>query len=108
MRNLALERRRSRAPRPQPLDPESDVLFLADPADAGDETAAIEEAGRIREAIIGLDPDEREVVVLKVYCGLTLRGVARLLGRPLGTVASLHRRALLRIRSSLERETVHE
>ena len=45
-------------------------------------------------AIARLDADDRELVELKVFGGLTLREIAEVTGHPPGTVATRYRRAI--------------
>jgi RNA polymerase sigma-70 factor (ECF subfamily) len=45
-----------------------------------------------------LDPDDREIVELKVYGGLAFREIAGVTGLPQGTVATRYRRALESLR----------
>lgn len=60
---------------------------LADPMARGDLTRAV------GEALLALPPEQREVVVLKVYDGLTFREIAEIAGENPGTVASRWRYA---------------
>jgi RNA polymerase sigma-70 factor (ECF subfamily) len=62
----------------------------------GDDRMAIEAA--LRELPI----EQREVVVLKVYEGLTFKEIAEVTGAPLNTVASRYRYALDRLRSTFQ------
>lgn len=45
--------------------------------------------------------DEREVVELKIFSGLTFAEIASVLDRPAATVATWHRRAIPTMRQSL-------
>ncbi len=69
-----------------------------DPAEAllGDERA-----GRLSEAVQALDEDERVVVVLHYFQSLSLREVAEVVRRPVGTVKWRTSRALARLRERL-------
>ena len=51
------------------------------------------EAARVAELLAGLTPDQREVVLLRVFGGLSLEEVASVLGKPLTAVKSLQHRA---------------
>ncbi len=64
------------------------------PAHTADLRGALRELG-------SADTDAAEVVTLKHGCGLTLAQIARVTGRPLGTIAAQYRRALDRLRSTL-------
>ncbi len=58
--------------------------------------------GPLRSAIAQLPQDQRTVVALAFYQGLSHRQVAEQLNIPLGTMKTRMRRALLKLRSSLE------
>jgi RNA polymerase sigma-70 factor (sigma-E family) len=62
----------------------------------GDEDAMV-----LWEAVQGLPPRQRAVLVLRFHEDLTEAEVARLLGLPLGTVKSLAHRGLARLRDRL-------
>lgn len=64
----------------------------------------------IREALSELPRDERAVVVLRFYAGLSVAETAEALGRPTGTIKTWTRRALERLRRSglVEREVIDE
>jgi RNA polymerase sigma-70 factor (ECF subfamily) len=78
---------------------EDGLLEIADPAHGrDDERLAIE--GALRE----LPPDQREVVFLKVYEGLTFREIGERLGEPANTAASRHRYAMEKLRRAFGRD----
>jgi RNA polymerase sigma-70 factor (ECF subfamily) len=56
---------------------------------------------RIDEALRGLPPEQREVVVLRVHLGLSFAEVAERTLTPLGTVHSRYRYAMTRLRERL-------
>jgi RNA polymerase sigma-70 factor (sigma-E family) len=60
-----------------------------------------EEAMDLWQAVQGLPPRQRAVLVLRFHEDLTEADVARLLGLPLGTVKSLAHRGLARLRDRL-------
>ena len=62
----------------------------------GDEQAMV-----LGQAVQGLPPRQRAVLVLRFHEDLTEAEVARLLGLPLGTVKSLAHRGLARLRDRL-------
>lgn len=68
-----------------------------------DDAAAREAAEDAALALAALDADDREIVELKMFAGLTFREVGAVVGRPLGTVASRYRAALDRMRDLLTR-----
>jgi len=57
----------------------------------------------IRAALRQLPDFEREIVVLHVLAGLTFQETAEVIGRPLGTVTSSYRRAIEKIRQTVQR-----
>jgi RNA polymerase sigma-70 factor (ECF subfamily) len=63
-----------------------------------------EEAEVVRAALARLAEDDREIVELKVYGGLTFAEIGALVGRPAATVATRHRRALKSLRGWVERQ----
>lgn len=57
----------------------------------------------IRDAIDRLNEEQREVIIMKVYGGLTFDQIAQAIGSPLSTVASRYRRGLARLEPGLEK-----
>lgn len=107
-RNLATDRLRARmreAGRAEALEagPLPDWMELAPrsaPATADDAALAA--------AVDGLPDDQREVVVLKAFEGLTFADIAARLGVSLNTAASRWRYALEKLRARLAGEARHE
>lgn len=99
-RRIDMIRRQSR-PSPDPEDP----LFQPDPDPDG---AAIVGAGQrdavLRAALDRLPPEQREVLTVAFYEGLSQTEIAERLGVPLGTVKSRSRLALGRLRGMLGEE----
>ena len=79
----------------------SDLLFCEA---AGDEIQAREAAQLVAAALNRLAPEQREIVELKTYSGLTFREIAQVTSLPQGTVATRYRTALGRLRGWLARE----
>lgn len=94
-RNLALARLRER----QRLAPLPEEAWDAIPA-APD--MPYEDRQLLQEAMKKLDRQERQVVLLHAAAGLKHREIAALLKLPLSTVLSKYRRALRKLRLSLE------
>jgi RNA polymerase sigma-70 factor, ECF subfamily len=65
----------------------------------------VEEALRVAEALRILPMKQRAAVMLRYYEDRSIADVARILGRPEGTVKSDIHRALNRLRPLLEEET---
>ncbi len=85
-------RRRQRDPG-APSGPLLDPIAAAD--DRPDERIAIEQALRV------LSPEQREVVHLKVFEGMTFQEIADLCGESINTVASRYRYAIEKLRDQL-------
>lgn len=83
--------RRGRHPEPEALD------LIAEPAasDPPDDALAV------REVLADLPPEQREVVVLKVWQGRTFEEIGRLLGISPNTASSRYRYALEKLRAAL-------
>lgn len=56
----------------------------------------------VREAVDRLPDDQREVLVMKLYAGLTFQQVAESLDEPLSTVSSRYQRAIEKLRTTME------
>jgi RNA polymerase sigma-70 factor (ECF subfamily) len=69
-----------------------------------DEHAARERADLVSSALCALNPEQREVVELKIYAGLTFREIAEVAGVPLATAATRYRAALERLKAWLARQ----
>ncbi len=68
--------------------------------------ASDEQRARLRAAIVALPDDLRRVVMLCEYSELSYAEVGEVLGIPEGTVASKRHRAVKRLRTALEEESV--
>ena len=93
------ERRRS-GRRPTTLVAEHDELDLA----SGDvENEALDALGleRVRSMVERLTSDQRAVLLLRFVGDLTLEEIATVIGRPLGAVKQLQRRALRSLKRAL-------
>lgn len=105
LRNIWLNqlRRRSAAPQIAELDPD---VSLADVAiETGQDPDSLfarkMERQRIRQAIRQLPADQREIIVLREYEGLSYREIAAVLNCPIGTVMSRLQRARSKLRPLL-------
>jgi RNA polymerase sigma-70 factor, ECF subfamily len=63
-----------------------------------------DDAEAVAMALDRLDVNERELVELKIYAGLTFREIAEVVSRPQATVATQYRRALESLRSWLTKQ----
>ena len=91
-RNVATDRMRQRSR----VFPEADVPDTVDLVLGGPEShvVAAEDAAEVREAFATLEPDDREVVWLRVCAGLSSDEVGRIVGKKPGTVRMQQLRAL--------------
>lgn len=77
----------------------ADELFAADDVHGQQDDAEVAAA-----ALARLDADDRELVELKIFGGLTFREIAEVAGLPQGTVATRYRRALESLRPWLTKQ----
>jgi RNA polymerase sigma-70 factor (ECF subfamily) len=103
LRNLAIDRRRRFAAHPAQTPLEDEGLAFID-VDAAADREAVE---RVRSALRRLPDQRREVIVLKVYAGLTFGEIAEVLSIPPGTAASHYARGLDELRALLVTEPHH-
>jgi RNA polymerase sigma-70 factor (ECF subfamily) len=90
--------RREARPAPDPEDP----LFKPEPErDPADTTAAADRDAQVRQVLDSLNDDQREVIRLAFYAGLSHGEIAARLNAPLGTVKSRLRLAFSRLRDEL-------
>ena len=92
VRNAALNARRN-GQRNAPLDPELSVFKHR----GGNMEAALS----LEKALGELPEEQREVVVMRIWSGLTLEEAAAATGAPINTVASRYRYALEKLREKL-------
>jgi len=93
VRNAALNARRSRQ-RDAPLDSNGTVFERRD----GNRESGL----ALQQALTELPEEQREVVVMRVWSGMTLEEVAAASGAPINTVASRYRYALEKLREKLQ------
>lgn len=63
---------------------------------------------KLQEALAGLPKDQREVVSLRMYGGLSFKEIAKMTGCPLNTALGRMRYALLNLKKVLEGEVLEE
>lgn len=95
-----LRRRRREQAQTQPGVDLTDKLS-DDSVDPTEHAATEMERSRLNDALSRLRPEQREVVVLAYFGGLTHSEIARHLGQPLGTVKTRMRLALQKLREVL-------
>lgn len=71
------------------------------PAGADALAASAETESEVRQALEELPDEQRQVLVMKTYGGLTFEQIGQALNEPLSTVASRYRRALDRLKHRL-------
>jgi RNA polymerase sigma-70 factor (ECF subfamily) len=76
---------------------ETDAALL----EAATDESPPEERLALAEAMRGLPPDQREVVHLKMYEGLTFQAIADLTGESINTIAGRYRYAIEKLRAAL-------
>ncbi len=83
-------------------DSHSCSIFASVSSRQGDDPlVARESQALVRQAIEALPEAQREVLVMKLYAGLTFDRISAVLGEPLSTVASRYRRALDKLKEEL-------
>ena len=76
----------------------------SEPVDPGTEPLDAVMAARLGDTIAALPEDKRQVLILKLYAGMTFREIAGITGESINTVSSRYRRAL----SELQEQYDHE
>ncbi len=106
-RNGSIDALRRASARPgQARDADAALESLLDPrvVDPADAAATAALRLRVRAAAAALPPEQRRVLALGFFGGLTHQEIAERLGSPLGTVKTRMRDALQRLRESLSEE----
>lgn len=100
-RSRAIDRRRAKGRiHPVDLDTTSPATApLADSPETG--VVADENAVLVKQALLGLEPAQRQAIECAFYDGLSHTEIAEKLGKPLGTVKTYIRQGLIRLRQSL-------
>ncbi len=104
-RNRAIDRLRSKERRSRLRDAvqnEPDVATPTAQPDASDVTCARERGGIIRSAVMELNAEQRQVIEMAYFAGLTQSQIADEIGAPLGTVKARMRRGLGKLRGIVE------
>lgn len=94
-------RRKEQVRRAVPLDALGDTVPTRSGASAEDEVVHRERLRRLQTALRELRPSEREVFILRQDTGLTYEEIAEARGYPVGTVKTLMRLALRKLRGRL-------
>lgn len=78
-----------------------DDQWLAQLGDPARDTAATADQARVRQVLVALPPEQREVLLLGYFEGLSSSEIAERVGVPLGTVKSRVAAALAALRGAL-------
>jgi len=97
-RNRTIDLLRSRQLRPEPRRPEAIEITSS----LDDEVFARIDSERVRSALRELPAEQRSLIVLGFFSGLTHDELARRTGVPLGTVKTRIRSGLKKLRTALE------
>lgn len=96
------QRRRGRRPTEHEWCPEEDLRVTASAEESVLDRAAAAEARALLQA---LSPEQRDVLLLRIYGDLSIDQIAALLGKRAGAVKALQRRALAALRSQDSRRS---
>ncbi len=91
-----------RRDRSTPVEPENPVFDVADTTDVEGEVDATQREAAVRVAMASLPDEQRTLVVLAFFDGLSHSEIAERTNLPLGTVKSRIRLAFTRLRRTLE------
>ncbi len=103
-RNAAIDWRRSKGNRTERETAIDETLMLVDDLRVEDRVIASLRAERVRAAVASLPREQREVLSLAFWSGLSQTEIAQRTGAPLGTVKSRVRLAMARLREWLDEE----
>jgi RNA polymerase sigma-70 factor (ECF subfamily) len=106
-RNVSIDLCRRRKVQPQPLSAAADSQYpieqVSDPAaDVPEAAWAAIQHQQVQAALTSLPPEQRRVIDLAYFGGLTHQQIATTLGEPLGTVHTRARLALRKLRETLQ------
>ena len=102
-RTRALDRYRSMKSR-STAEARVEVDSVAPPPDPGVSATRSQLGGRVREALATLTPQQRAVLEIAYFEGLSQTEIASRVGAPLGTVKSWTRQGLMRLKELLPQE----
>src|SRR5919106_593160 len=100
-RNAVIDERRKVVRRRTEPVPAEALAELGPRADAEQEALGVLAETRVRAAIAGLTPDQRDVLLMRILGDLTIEEVATVLGKRPGAVKSLQARGLEQIRRKI-------
>jgi RNA polymerase sigma-70 factor (ECF subfamily) len=100
-RSRALDKVRARTRKTRILEHWGEAVIPAHPVAPPEQVSIAECSARVRAALADLPEDQRRVLQMAYYRGLSQTEIAAELEAPLGTVKSWARKGLLRLRDSL-------
>jgi RNA polymerase sigma-70 factor (ECF subfamily) len=101
-RNRAIDLLRRRHEAPAGTGEDTPIFRVPDPApDPEEQTLALMHRQEVRQALAELAPDQRRLLEMAYFTGLSQRQIAEQLERPLGTVKSQIRAAMQRLADRL-------
>ena len=104
-RRRLIDRRRRQARRGETEDLERALEVPTEEPDVAARAAEADEVAQARSAMENLRPEERRVLELSIWEGLTQTEISERLELPLGTVKTHARRGMQRVRETISRST---
>jgi len=104
-RNRAIDRIRAKDRRTRLRDAvqaEPDTVAPKEIPDASHMTSTLERGGIVRSAVMQLTPEQRQVIEMAYFAGLSQSQIAEQIDAPLGTVKARMRRGLGKLRGLVE------
>ena len=110
VRNLAIDMlRRGRSQPDSASQPDELMERIPDPAaDVAEAAGAFAKHKQVRAAIAGLPIEQRHVIELAYFCGMSRQEIAEKTGEPLGTIHSRARLAMQKLREALLSQGIDE
>jgi RNA polymerase sigma-70 factor (ECF subfamily) len=96
-----IDERRARGRRPETVELPLDS-FESEGGDVEEEVMAQLVTADMHEVFESLTEDQKHVLVLRIIADLTLEGAARVMGKRVGAIKALQRRALAAVRIEIE------
>lgn len=97
-----LDSRRATGRQPKTVSNESHLAYIADRQQVEEEAMGRISTRSIETLFAGLTEDQRDVLALRVIADLTVEQTAQALGKGVGAVKALQRRALASLKRSLD------
>jgi RNA polymerase sigma factor (sigma-70 family) len=101
-----LDSRRAKGRQPRTVSDEASLAMIADSQDVHDEALGHISTQRMEALFACLTEDQRHVLALRVIADLTVEQTAQTMGKGIGAVKALQRRALASVKRSLSESGV--